>query len=76
MISCYELNEEDPWSELFSAAAFAIHSTYHTTLEAMQPAQLVFGRDMLLPVCFKADWRRGPRAGGTAQYWAVTNNFM
>ena len=22
------------------------------------------------------DSRRGPRGGGTAQYWAVTNNFM
>ena len=52
-----ELNEEDPWTEFLSAAAFAIRSTYHTTLEAT-PAQLVYGRDMLLPVQFRANWNR------------------
>lgn len=52
-----ELNENDPWSEFLSAAAYAIRSTYHTTLEAT-PAQLVFGRDMLLPVKIEADWAR------------------
>ena len=30
-------------------------STFHTTLQAT-PAQLVFGRDMLLDLPFKADW--------------------
>jgi hypothetical protein len=37
------------------SAAFAIRSTYHTTLKAT-PGQLVFGRDMLLPIKFKANW--------------------
>ena len=36
-------------------AAFAIQSTYHTTIGAT-PAQLVFGRDMILPLRFTADW--------------------
>ena len=50
-----ELNERDPWGPFLAAAAFAIRSTYHTTLHA-SPGQLVFGRDMILPIQFKADW--------------------
>jgi hypothetical protein len=50
-----ELNENEPWSTFLASAAFAIRSTYHTTLQAM-PGQLVFGRDMLLPIKFKANW--------------------
>ena len=52
-----EINEDDPWSEFLSAAAFAIRATYHTTLEAT-PAQLVFGRDMILPISMQANWAR------------------
>jgi len=52
-----ELDESDPWDEFLSAAAFAVRSTHHTTMDA-SPAQLVFGRDMLLPVKFVADWTR------------------
>ena len=51
-----ELSETEPWSPFLTAVAYAIHSTYHTTLQAT-PAQLVFGRDMFLtPFKFKADW--------------------
>ena len=50
-----ELDKVSPWKPFLSAIAFAIRSTYHTTLEAT-PAQLVFGRDMLLPIKFQADW--------------------
>ena len=50
-----ELDSRDPFSSILSAAAYAIRSTYHTTLEAT-PAELVFGRNMLLPIQFKADW--------------------
>ena len=50
-----ELDEQRPFDEFITAAAFAIRSTYHTTLEAT-PAQLVFGRDMILPITFKANW--------------------
>jgi transposase InsO family protein len=50
-----DLDEKDPWTPFLQAACFAIRSTYHTTLGAT-PAQLVFGRDMILPVKFKADW--------------------
>ena len=52
-----ELDEIEPWASFLAAASYAIRSTYHTTLEAT-PAQLVYGRDMLLPVTFKADWAR------------------
>jgi hypothetical protein len=50
-----KLDERDPFGPFLGAAAFAIRSTFHTVLRA-SPAQLVFGRDMLLPVQFKADW--------------------
>ena len=50
-----ELDEQNPWDEFLSLAAFAIRSTHHTTLGA-SPAQLVFNRDMFLPIQFVADW--------------------
>ena len=50
-----EMPEENPFEPILTAVAYAIRSTYHTKLQAM-PGQLVFGRDMLLPVQFKADW--------------------
>lgn len=52
-----DLDDSNPWDEFLTAAAYAIRSTHHTTLKA-SPAQLVFGRDMLLPVKFVADWAR------------------
>ena len=52
-----DLDDSNPWDEFLTAAAYAIRSTHHTTLQA-SPAQLVFGRDMLLPVKFVADWTR------------------
>ena len=50
-----DLNEENPFEEFLAAAAWALRSTYHSVLDAT-PGQLVFGRDMLLPVQFKANW--------------------
>ncbi len=52
-----ELDASDPWDAFLTAAAFAIRSTHHTTLQA-SPEQLVFGRDMFLPIKFVADWTR------------------
>ena len=43
------------YEPIITATAYAIRSTYHTTLQAT-PAQLVFGRDMFLPIKFKANW--------------------
>ena len=49
------LDMDDPWSGILAAAAFAMCSTYHTTLCVM-PGQLVFGRDMILNMQHLADW--------------------
>ena len=62
MLRTMELEEEEmdkprPFEPFLAAAAYAIRSTVHTTLEAT-PAELVFGRNMLLPMEFKADWEQ------------------
>ena len=44
-----EIDKKDPWTGILAATAWAIQSTYHTTLQAT-PGQLVFGRDMILPI--------------------------
>ena len=47
--------DEETFEPFLTACAYAIRCTYHTTLKAT-PGQLVFGRDMILPIKFKADW--------------------
>jgi hypothetical protein len=49
------MDEKDPWGSFLSSAAYAIHSTLHTTLKAT-PVQLVFGRDLVLNITFMVDW--------------------
>ena len=49
------LDEDNPFKGILSAAAFAIRSTYHTTLQK-SPGQLVFGRDMIFNVQHQANW--------------------
>jgi transposase InsO family protein len=49
------LDEEDPWKGILSATAFAVRSTFHTTLQ-QTPGQLVFGRDMIFNILHTADW--------------------
>ena len=49
------ITSQQPWENFLAAAAWAIRSTHHTTLAAT-PGQLVFGRDMLLNIAFKANW--------------------
>ena len=48
-------NSITPFHSFVSAASWALCSTYHTTSQAT-PGQLVFGRDMLLSLTFRADW--------------------
>ena len=50
------MDETDPWAGILSATAFAMRSTFHTTLNAT-PGQLVFGRDMILNMTCQADWQ-------------------
>jgi hypothetical protein len=52
-----KLDPDDPWNELLQACAFAIRSTFHTTLQA-SPGQLVLGRDMIHEIQFEANWDR------------------
>ena len=49
------LEEDDPWRGILSATAFAVRSTYHTTLKKT-PGQLVFGRDMIFNIKHVANW--------------------
>ena len=49
------LDEVDPWKGILSATAFAVRSTFHTTLRNT-PGQLVFGRDMILNIKHEANW--------------------
>ena len=49
------IDMDDPWSGILAAAAFAMCSTYHTTLHAM-PGQLIFGRDIIINMQYLADW--------------------
>jgi hypothetical protein len=49
------LDEKDPWGPFLSSDAYAIRSTFHTTLIAT-PGQLVFGIDTALPITFMVDW--------------------
>jgi hypothetical protein len=52
----YEFPRADPWSNILASAAWAICSTFHTTLGAT-PGQLVYGRDMLFDLSLKANWK-------------------
>jgi hypothetical protein len=54
-IDCREMDEKDSWGPFLASAGYAIRSTFHTTLKST-PGQLVFGRDMVLPIKFMADW--------------------
>ena len=46
----------DPWAEVLSSVAWAVRSSYHSTLQAT-PAQLVFGRDMLFNMKKAINWK-------------------
>jgi hypothetical protein len=63
-----EMDEKAPWGQFLASAAYAIRSTFHTTLKAT-PGQLVFGRDMVLPIKFMADW--GKLNNSAKMKWAV-----
>ena len=45
----------DPFEEFLAAAAYAVQSGNQTKLSL---AQLVFGRDMFIPLNFQLDWQR------------------
>jgi transposase InsO family protein len=41
--------------KLLASVAFALRATYHTSMQA-SPAQMVFGRDMIFPTTYVANW--------------------
>ena len=49
------LVEEGPWTGILTATAFAVRSTYHTTLKNT-PGQLAFGQDMIFNIQHVANW--------------------
>ncbi len=49
------LDVNNPFKSMLAAASYAICSTFHTTLQAT-PGQLVFNRDMILPIWFEVQW--------------------
>jgi hypothetical protein len=49
------LKEDNPFDYFLQSTSWAIRSTYHTTLQATH-CQLVFGRDMIHNIAFKANW--------------------
>jgi transposase InsO family protein len=52
----HSVDDDDPWTGILSAVAFAVRSTVHTTTRAT-PMQLVFGRDAILNIQFEANWK-------------------
>jgi hypothetical protein len=50
-----DINLQDPFSGVLSAVGFAMRATVHTTMHAT-PSQLVFNRDTIHNINFKADW--------------------
>ena len=62
MIRSYELHdsevtEGEALEGIISAIMFGVRATYHTTLRAT-PSQLVFGRDAIWNMKFRADWHQ------------------
>ena len=49
------VDEEDPWLGILFAAAFEIFSTTNN-LKDYSPGNLIFGRDIILPIKHKVDW--------------------
>ena len=48
-------NEEDPFEEYLSNAAYAARSSFHAA-HGHSPGELAFGRSMLLPVNAPVNW--------------------
>jgi hypothetical protein len=49
------LDEDDPWKGILSATAFAVRSTFHTSLQST-PGQHVFRGDMIFNIQHIANW--------------------
>ena len=54
-ISQTYVDENDPWTDILAATEFSITSTTNRQKYYI-PDQLVFGRDMILPIKHEVDW--------------------
>ena len=54
-ITQYCIDKDDPWSRISAAAEFEIISTTDR-IKVYGPGQLIFGRDMILPIKNTVDW--------------------
>ena len=50
------LDDDNPWDGILAAMMFALRATVHTTTQ-YTPAQLVFGRDLILNIRHEANWQ-------------------
>jgi hypothetical protein len=50
-----EEQEDNPFDYFLPSTAWAIRSTYHKTMR-VTPCQLMFGRDMIHNIAFRANW--------------------
>ena len=48
-------DNDDPFEEYLSAVSYALRSSYHQA-HGYSPAQLIYGRDMFLPISVDIDW--------------------
>ena len=60
MLRCLDLpnmilNPEDPWPAVLASVAYAVRCAHQRTYDA-SPTQLVFGRDMILPITHHVEW--------------------
>ena len=49
--------EEDPFKEYLTIVSYAIQCAFHTT-HGYSPGELVFGRDMFMPVPVSINWNQ------------------
>ena len=53
----YYFDENDPWLGVLISAIFFIQETYHVTMKK-SPGQLIFGRNMILPIIHISYWNK------------------
>ena len=51
-----ELDKDDPFTGILVAFMFATQVTVHSSTTKATPSQLVFSRDAIVNLPFKADW--------------------
>ena len=54
------IDDYEPWMVILNAAEFAVQDKCHRTKQK-SPGQLLFGRDMILPINHIANWRLIPQ---------------